>query len=53
MDIKPSAMAMPRDTSTLKQGKYGPIFPKTRVLRPAILAKIAGTEANFTSTQAI
>ena len=29
MDIKPQAMAMPQDTSTLPQGKYGPIFPKT------------------------
>ena len=29
MDIKPQAMAMPKDTSTLPQGKYGPIFPKT------------------------
>lgn len=29
MDIKPQAMAMPRDTSQLPQGKYGPIFPKS------------------------
>ena len=29
MDIKPQAMALPKDTSTLPQGKYGPIFPKT------------------------
>ena len=49
MDIKPSAMAMPRDTSTLKQGKYGPIFPKTPACYGfSIIAKIKpGTEANF------
>ena len=29
MEITPKAMAMPKDTSTLPQGKYGPIFPKT------------------------
>src|SRR5690349_5315663 len=29
MQIKPQAMAMPRDTKTLPQGKYGPIFPKS------------------------
>ena len=29
MDIKPQAMAIPKDTSTLPQGKYGPIFPRT------------------------
>jgi hypothetical protein len=29
MEIKPQAMAMPRDTSTLPQGKYGPIYPKS------------------------
>ena len=29
MDITPKAMAMPKDTSTLPQGKYGAIFPKT------------------------
>ena len=29
MEIKPQAMALPKDTSTLPQGKYGPIFPKT------------------------
>ena len=49
MEIKPSAMAMPRDTSTLKQGKYGPIFPKTPACYGfSIIAKIKpGTEANF------
>jgi hypothetical protein len=40
-EIKTQAMAMPRDMSKLRQGKYGPIFPKS----PAnygfsILAKI-------------
>jgi hypothetical protein len=29
MDIKPQAMAIPQDTSTFEQGKYGPIYPKT------------------------
>jgi hypothetical protein len=29
MEIKPQAMALPQDTSTLPQGKYGAIFPKT------------------------
>ena len=29
MTIKPQAMALPKDTSTLPQGKYGPIYPKT------------------------
>ena len=29
MEITPKAMAMPQDTSTLPQGKYGAIFPKT------------------------
>jgi hypothetical protein len=40
---------MPRDTSTLKQGKYGPIFPKTPACYGfSIIAKIKpGTEANF------
>jgi hypothetical protein len=49
MDITPSAMAMPRDTSTLPQGKYGPIFPKTPACYGfSIIAKIKpGTEANF------
>ena len=29
MEILPKAMAMPKDTSTLPQGKYGPIYPKS------------------------
>lgn len=29
MEIKPQAMAMPKDTASLPQGKYGPIFPKS------------------------
>src|SRR5262245_5112309 len=29
MEIKPQAMAMPEDITTLPQGKYGPIFPKS------------------------
>jgi hypothetical protein len=34
-------MAMPRDTSTLKQGKYGPVFPKSPACHGfTIIAKI-------------
>jgi hypothetical protein len=29
MEIKPQAMAMATDLSTLPQGKYGPIYPKS------------------------
>ena len=29
MEIKPAAMVIPKDTSQLEQGKYGPIFPRT------------------------
>ena len=29
MDIKPQAVAIPKSTSHLQKGKYGPIFPKT------------------------
>ncbi|GHJ44277.1 hypothetical protein Cs7R123_16190 [Catellatospora sp. TT07R-123] len=29
MEIRPAAMALPKDTSQLEQGKYGPIFPRT------------------------
>lgn len=29
MEIKPQAMAIPKETSHLPQGKYGPIYPKT------------------------
>lgn len=29
MDIKPQAVAIPKSTDDLEQGKYGPIFPKT------------------------
>ena len=29
MEIKPAAMVIPKDTSHLEQGKYGPIFPRT------------------------
>ena len=49
MEIKPSAMALPRDTSTLPQGKYGPIFPKTPACYGfTIIAKIKpGREPSF------
>ena len=40
-EIKPQAMAMPQETSNLKQGKWGPIFPKTPACYGfSILAKI-------------
>ena len=40
-EIKPQAMAMPKDTSTLKQGKYGPIYPKSPACHGfTIIAKI-------------
>src|SRR5215467_13804390 len=29
MEIKPQAVVIPKDTSHLEKGKYGPIFPKT------------------------
>ena len=49
MDIRPQGMAMPRDTSTLEQGKYGPIFPKSPACYGfTIIAKIIpGREPAF------
>lgn len=29
MEIKPAAVMIPKDTSHLEQGKYGPVFPRT------------------------
>ncbi|WP_155372534.1 hypothetical protein [Catellatospora vulcania] len=29
MELKPAAMVIPKDTSHLEQGKYGPVFPRT------------------------
>jgi hypothetical protein len=41
MEIKTQAMAIPRDTSQLPQGKYGPIFAKSLANYGfSILAKI-------------
>ena len=41
MEIKPQAMAMPRDIDKLEKGKYGPIFPKSPACYGfSILAKI-------------
>jgi hypothetical protein len=41
MEIKPQAMAMPLDITTLPQGKYGPIFPKSPACHGfTIIAKI-------------
>jgi len=41
MEIKPQAMAIPGDTSKLRQGKYGPVFPRTPACHGfTIIAKI-------------
>src|SRR5215208_2203826 len=41
MEVKPKAMAISGDTSTLPQGKYGPIFPKSPACHGfTIIAKI-------------
>ncbi|HET9219696.1 MAG TPA: hypothetical protein VFR18_22125 [Terriglobia bacterium] len=41
MEIKPQAMAIPRETDHLDKGKYGPIYPKTPACHGfSILAKI-------------
>jgi len=41
MEIRPQAMAIPKDTSNLEQGKYGPVFPKTPACHGfTIIAKI-------------
>jgi hypothetical protein len=49
MEIKPQAVAMPKDTTKLEQGKYGPIFPKSPACYGfSILAKInPGSESIF------
>jgi hypothetical protein len=41
MEIKPAAMVIPKDTSHLEQGKYGPIFPRTPACHGfTIIAKV-------------
>jgi len=41
MEIKPQAMAMPKETSSLPQGKYGAIYPKSPACHGfTIIAKI-------------
>ena len=49
MEIKPQAMAIPKETDHLEQGKYGPIYPKTPACYGfTIIAKIIpGREAVF------
>ena len=49
MEIKPAAMAIPKETDHLPQGKYGPIYPKSPACYGfSILAKIIpGREAAF------
>ena len=41
MEIRPQAMAMPKDPATLPQGKYGPVYPKSPACHGfTIIAKI-------------
>src|SRR3954468_22907885 len=41
MEIKPQAMAIPEETAHLKQGKYGPVYPKSPACHGfTIIAKI-------------
>ena len=41
MEIKPAAMAIPKETDKLEQGKYGPVYPKTPACHGfTIIAKI-------------
>lgn len=41
MEIKPQAMAIPKETDQLPQGKYGPIYPRTPACHGfTIIAKI-------------
>lgn len=49
MEIKPQAMAIPKETDHLEKGKYGPIFPKTPACYGfSIVAKIIpGRETAF------
>ena len=49
MEIKPQAMAIPRETDKLEKGKYGPIYPKTPACYGfTVIAKIIpGRESVF------
>src|SRR5687767_15966128 len=49
MEIKPQAIAIPKETAQLEQGKYGPIYPKTPACHGfTVIAKIIpGREAVF------
>jgi hypothetical protein len=49
MHIKPQAMAIPKETAHLPQGKYGPIFPRTPACYGfTLIAKvIPGRESAF------
>ena len=49
MEIRPQAMAIPRNTENLPRGKYGPIYPKTPACHGfTIIAKIIpGRESSF------
>jgi hypothetical protein len=41
MEIKPQAMAIPRETDKFEKGKYGPVYPKTPACYGfSVLAKI-------------
>jgi hypothetical protein len=49
MEIKPQAMAIPKETDKLEKGKYGPIYPKSPACYGfTIIAKIIpGSEPTF------
>lgn len=48
MEIKPQAMVIPKDTSKMEQGKYGPIFPKTPACYGfTIIAKVKPGKADI------
>ncbi|MFJ2188856.1 hypothetical protein ACIOJE_13010 [Kitasatospora sp. NPDC087861] len=47
MEIKPAAMVLPKDTSHLEQGKYGPVFPRTPACYGfTIIAKVKSGHAD-------
>jgi hypothetical protein len=49
MEIKPQAMAIPKQTDHLPKGKYGPVYPKTPACHGfTLIAKIiSGRESIF------
>lgn len=48
MEIKPQAMVIPKDTSKMEKGKYGPIYPKTPACYGfTIIAKVKPGKADI------